>query len=219
MTGNPRTWYGRIDVILGDFGEKNEEHEEANEIQIIANKASGESNEDNSDSAVLSNGSRGGQSQAETLSAHLAQTIVFSFYQKKRHPDVTLVPTIAVSRTHIQFHFYDCEKDIYLMSREMPLFGLDPEQLNLCTVLATWLVVNYKYFVTGVTGEMEKETKFGFHRACEADGRSALRYYQNKIEIGPVEPVKFQDSMITAGPYRTRDSVTAAIDAKYAKMS
>ena len=53
----------------------------------------------------------------------------------------------------------------------------------------------------------------------EADGHSALRYYQKEIEKGPVEPEKFQDSMITAGPYRSRDSVTAAIDAKYTKMS
>ena len=83
------------------------------------------------------------------LSQLIAQTVVFCFYQKKLNQHLTFVPSIAVNRNHIQFHFYDSENDVYLVSQEMPLFV--NQTLHLSTVLATWLVLNHRYLLSDAT--------------------------------------------------------------------
>lgn len=113
-----------------------------------------------------------------------SQSIVFSFYQKKCNSAVSIVPYIAVSKTHVQFHFYDCEKDLYFLSQEMPLFSHDDTELFLETVIATWLVLNYRHLLSGPTEGMVKGEKFGFHSNVSDE---VLNLYRNEIKMGITE--------------------------------
>ena len=168
-----------------------------------------------------SNGSSQVEIKVSPLTAHMSQlhsqTIVFSFYQKKCHPDLHLIPSIGVSRNHFQFHFYDSVEDVYLLSREMPLFYAD-KTLNMSTVIATWLVLNYQYLMSGVTAKMKSEKKFGFHSFV---GPKYLKLFQKDIEMGPLksEPHKFSDVILTGKRYLPQNDVTADIDAKYARKA
>lgn len=199
IAGNPKTWYGRFNIFIGKFAHEGtcEESKEqkCDEIDIGATvvPTPEKPDTDSSDDESLSN-DEPSQTEVKTdgLNNHLShlfsQTIVFSFYQKKCNPALNIVPLIGVSKTHIQFHFYDSEKDIYLASKQMPLFYKN-KTLQIPTVIATWLVLNYKHLSSGVTRNIEKDGKFGFH--CQIMPES-LHLYQNNIEMGhTVEPETF----------------------------
>ena len=90
----------------------------------------------------------------------LAETIVFAFLQKKNNPafDNYLIPTVAISKKDVLFHFYDPEHDVLL---ESPLFNIHAydNKLYYPTILALWFTLNYKTFCTGITRGM-KERNF-----------------------------------------------------------
>jgi hypothetical protein len=113
------------------------------------------------------------------LSQIIAQTIVFSFHQKKHFPMLHFVPSIAVSENAIQFHFYDSENDLYFVSGELNLFHANGT-LHLTTVLATWLVLNHRYLSSEGTEEMKKCRKFGFHSMAKDN----LVFYQKDLRMG-----------------------------------
>ena len=52
----------------------------------------------------------------------MAQCIVFSFLQKKLHPDYVnhLIPSIGIARHRLVMFFYDCDNDVLQESSEMP---------------------------------------------------------------------------------------------------
>ena len=89
----------------------------------------------------------------------IAETIVFAFLQKKNNPafENYLIPTVAISKEHVLFHFYDPEHDILLESAPYTIFLRN--KLFYPTVLALWLTLNYKAFCTGITRGM-KESNF-----------------------------------------------------------
>lgn len=124
------------------------------------------------------------EAKPDNLDGHsselISQTIVFSFHQKKCNPSLSLVPSIGVSKSHIQFYFYDSAKDIYLVSQGMPLFYED-NKLQLSTVIATWMVLNYKHLLTGPTEKMVKDSKFGFYSNTSSEN---LNLYKNNIKMG-----------------------------------
>ncbi|XP_048727651.1 uncharacterized protein LOC125645834 isoform X2 [Ostrea edulis] len=224
--GNPHTWYGQFGVLLGNYPSDKGKSEAHRQGEVAASEVQeADPQESSSDDLLICDDSWSGSSQAEIklspLNAHMpqlhSQTIVFSFYQKKCHSDLNLIPFMGVSRNHIQFHFYDSKEDIYLLSREMPLFYAD-KTLNMSTVIATWLVLNYQYLMSGVTAKMKSEKKFGFHSSV---GPKYLKLFQNDIEMGPLksEPYKFNDIILTGKRFLPQNDVTADIDAKYARKA
>ncbi|XP_033725964.1 uncharacterized protein LOC117315720 [Pecten maximus] len=84
----------------------------------------------------------------------LAETVVFSFLQKKYHSeyDNYLIPTIGISRQYVVFYFYDCVND--MLMETPPIRLLKNNKLIKSTILAVWLVLNYKYFCSGITKGM-----------------------------------------------------------------
>ncbi|XP_045159225.2 uncharacterized protein LOC123524806 [Mercenaria mercenaria] len=83
-----------------------------------------------------------------------AETIIHSFLQKKYHPELDnfLIPTIAMSRTHVAVCMYDCENDVFL---ETPLLNLfQGKFLKEATVVTLWLALNFKYCCSGVPDEI-----------------------------------------------------------------
>lgn len=63
----------------------------------------------------------------------------------------------------------------------MPLFAGDCDELLMETVIATWLVINYRYLLSGPTEEMVRGEKFGFHSNVSDE---ALNLYRNEIKMG-----------------------------------
>ncbi|CAC5364312.1 unnamed protein product [Mytilus coruscus] len=86
----------------------------------------------------------------------LAQTIVFSFLQRKENRNNLkhcLVPTIGISKKKIVIYFYDSEEDVLLGTTELDLFGYK----SICydTIVFLWLTLNYDIFCTGITDSMK----------------------------------------------------------------
>ncbi|KAK3086572.1 hypothetical protein FSP39_020392 [Pinctada imbricata] len=234
--GNPNTWYGKLDVILGclDYevspdigvmlagGDKSQLSSDDSEAISTSNDVPYDEMADGDTSLSSNDDSPGGRTRAEVKLSSLeeisqiqAQTIVFSFYQKKRHPEVGLVPSISVSKTHIQFHFYDSAKDVYLMSRRMPLFQESGNSLSKVTALATWMVVNYKVLITVVTDEMEKETPFGLLTAFTPE---SLEYYKSGIVMADFEAEKDNIIEDRGRLYKRRNNVTAKCIKSFKKL-
>ena len=97
----------------------------------------------------------------------------------------------------------------------MPLFCED-DSLNLPSVLATWLVLNYKHLMSDVPVEMKNQ--FGFHQLC----KKMLSVYKNKISIAPLKsgPFKFYDTVLRGTKrYQPMKERTANIEGKYARKS
>lgn len=204
MTGNSKTWYGGFDILIGKLvheGSHVKSKKQKCEVDVGVTVVPESSDTDSSGEDSDNNGLSQTEVKADDLNNHLSQlfsqTIVFSFYEKKCNPALNIVPSIGVSKTHIQFHFYDSQNDIYLASKEMPLFYKN-KTLQIPTVIATWLVLNYKHLSSGVTKNIENEGKFGFHSQIFSE---SLHLYQNDVEMGiTVQPETF---LLSADCYAT----------------
>ena len=100
-----------------------------------------------------------------------AETIVFSFLQKKKYTELDnfLIPTISMSKTQVKICLYDCENDIFLETPLLDLFR-DKKFLILDTIITLWLVLNYKYCCSGVPEEiMDVNFKADFFKHIGAD--------------------------------------------------
>eukprot|EP00105_Crassostrea_gigas_P016788 XP_011434306.1 PREDICTED: uncharacterized protein LOC105333164 [Crassostrea gigas] len=184
--GHPKTWFGNFDIVIRKASspqERNKRPKLETEVHIAATVIPEEFSQD--PESLQDESSEDDLTEFDSLQKYFSQTvaqsIVFSFYQKKCNQAVNIVPFIAVSKTHVQFHFYDCEKDLYFLSQEMPLFAGDCDELLMETVIATWLVINYRYLLSGPTEEMVRGEKFGFHSNVSDE---ALNLYRNEIKMG-----------------------------------
>ncbi|XP_069139915.1 uncharacterized protein [Argopecten irradians] len=172
-TGNKRVWHGNVDIIVND--------------EVIV--------EVTEDICI----SPGGKSPVDvklktsSLSRNtqiIAQTIVFSFLKKKRHPERSnfLTPCIGVTGSDLVIYFYDSEHDILLESNAIPLFTPDSVTggINLTAVVVTWLVVNHKYLCDGLNHVDDLKTKkSGFFDQVQ----TKLNVYENELQMGDVVPL------------------------------
>ncbi|XP_078319131.1 uncharacterized protein LOC111118743 [Crassostrea virginica] len=206
--GNPKTWCGRFDILIG-----NNISPDVGATVLHAELVDETPSDDESLAEDLSQIEVMSDELQKNLSQLISETVVFSFYQKKQFPSLSLVPSIGVSKSHIQFHFYDADKDVYFISQEMPLFYKD-KSLHLTTVLAIWLVLNYRCFLSEATEEMTSEGKFGFH----AQVSETLHLYKHKIELGmsSIKPQTFHLDVLEDN-YDSNNRVTQSIMAKYHK--
>ena len=140
------------------------------------------------------------------MSQLIAQTLVLSFYQKKLNQHLTFVPSIAVNRNLInQFHFYNSENDVYLVSQEMPLFV--NQTLHLSTVLATWLVLNHRYLYC-----LMPEKKYLMKESL-AFTILHMNLYEKEIKMGStmLRPQTFQLNVLQGFCYQSRKRRTEEI--------
>ncbi|VDI32471.1 Hypothetical predicted protein [Mytilus galloprovincialis] len=107
----------------------------------------------------------------------LAQSIVFSFLQRKENRNNLkhLVPTIGISKKKIVIYFYDSEEDVLLGTTELDLFGY---KSTICydTIVILWLTLNYDIFCTGITDSMKNCKAEFFTRVG-----SFLENYRNDV--------------------------------------
>lgn len=91
----------------------------------------------------------------------LAQTIVFSFIQRKRHPDFSnfLIPNILISPHDFRIIMYDSVNDILICSVPVPLFHPYPSSsLQIASIIILWMVLHYRMFCVGIDTSLIIET-------------------------------------------------------------
>ena len=137
----------------------------------------------------------------------LAQTIVYSFLQRNKHPEykTSLAPCIGISKKHVVFYFYDCEHD-YLL--ESTCFDLQVPGLGIkkSTVLAMWMTLNYKYLCSGITHAIKES---GYTADFEKFGKDKMESYKNHLSFccGPSYVLKeYYDTGDLASAWNVRRS-------------
>ena len=102
-----------------------------------------------------------------------AQSIVFSFLQKKDNKDKmisSLVPAISITLQNYQLMCYDSEEDILMStiadSEDTELFDDTKKSLKYTSVVVLWMALNYRHLCSGVPTHSEKirwpDIKAGF---------------------------------------------------------
>lgn len=84
----------------------------------------------------------------------IAQTIVFSYIQRKRHPSFQnyLIPNILISPYHFRILMYDSLNDILICSVKLPIFQDKEkcEKLSVESIVFLWIVLHYRIFCVGI---------------------------------------------------------------------
>ena len=111
----------------------------------------------------------------------LAQTIVYSFLQRNKHPEYKtfLAPCIGISKEQFVFYFYDSEHDFLLESTCFDLHG-GKGNIQISTVLAVWLTLNYKYLCSGITVAIKES---GYTADFENFGKDKMELYKKHLNF------------------------------------
>lgn len=123
----------------------------------------------------------------------IAQTIVFSFLQKKQHPNV-FIPNILISPREFRVIMYDSNKDILICSKPLHLFASKPsaaaasssEILDSTSITIIWLVLHYGFFSTDLQSYFDKRNldmkKFQakFHKRA----KEKFDVYDKDLKVG-----------------------------------
>lgn len=161
ILGHEDVWHGSADILLGtdvaicntfdDCELLNAERESTSEIKS--------------------------QNTETEWSRIIEQTIVFSFVK-----NIGVIPTIAISKHMIKIFMYDPDNDLLFESTQLKLFpGRGKPVLNMHTVLALWLAVNYCHFCTGTkASHIEFGYKADFHTCLD---EVALNTYKNRLHF------------------------------------
>ncbi|XP_033730798.1 uncharacterized protein LOC117320259 [Pecten maximus] len=120
----------------------------------------------------------------------LAQTILFSFLQKKNFPESRhfLVPSIGVSPKEVIFFFYDSENDVLIQSVKMPLRS----GTGVCysTIIAIWMTLNYRHLGSGITSLIRAPKSNFFNLA-----KDVIDIYQNDLNLGGIQGSFLEDTL------------------------
>lgn len=136
----------------------------------------------------------------------IAQTIVFSFLQKKRHPDRDqfLTPCIGIGNSELIIMLYDSEHDVLLESSTIPLFENEFScEFSYCAILVCWLTVNYKYFCSGLV-EKYKMFKSNFFNIA----REKINVYEEKLQFQNVNSSNFPELKLINPPVKVKPDVS-----------
>lgn len=158
FSGNVEVWHGNLDIII-----KND----------LAVKSLEDSPCSLDEKSVLSRNQQ-----------IIAQTIVFSFLQKKEHPEQEhfLTPCIGIGNSEIIVMFYDSEHDVLLESSTVPLFKNKYScEFSYAAILVCWFTVNYKFLCTGLPEHLKGSKSDFFIRA-----NGKLNVYEENLRMGNV---------------------------------
>lgn len=136
----------------------------------------------------------------------IAQTIVFSFLQKKRHPDREhfITPCIGIGRSELIVMLYDSEHDVLLESSTIPLFENEFScEFSYCAILVSWLTVNYQYFCSGLV-EKYKMYKSNFFDIA----KEKITVYEEKLQFQNVNSCQFLELRFKNPPVNIKPDVS-----------
>ncbi|XP_045168838.2 uncharacterized protein LOC123531706 isoform X1 [Mercenaria mercenaria] len=140
-------WHGKVDILMAGIPvyETAEKGEESS--QLFKTDSESSISCENKDKGTTFSYREYGQIGAETIS--------FSFLKNRdKNNDISMIPSIAVTKELVQIHFYDSINDIFLQSGPVKLsagsYGEDI--FSFPATLLIWLAVNYNLFYTGIEG-------------------------------------------------------------------
>ncbi|KAK3090913.1 hypothetical protein FSP39_015683 [Pinctada imbricata] len=152
--GHEEAWHGFLDIIFHSHGGLPE-----TAAAFV---------EDNQGSETLTCPFDDGEDESEgdspggkTESQVIAQTIVFSFIQRKRHPHFSnfLIPNILISPHDFRIIMYDAFNDILICSVPFQIFHPYPStSLQTASILILWMVLHYRMFCVGIDTSLIIET-------------------------------------------------------------
>ena len=172
ISGHPDCWHGSVDIMVNSV--------------ILSELV--EEDDDDSPGASPVEVKVSDKVHKKDLSQMVAETIVFSFAQKKKHPEYEhyLIPPIGVTKTEIVVHLYDSENDVLMQSYPLPLLS-SADTLHTSTVVAIWFVINYIYLCPGINELILKNKipKADFY----LQAGTKLHMYENEFDIGNVHKI------------------------------
>lgn len=119
----------------------------------------------------------------------IAQTIVFSFIQRKRHPEFSnfLIPNILISPQEFRIIMYDSVNDILICSVPLPIFQPYPSKsLEIASIIILWMVLHYRIFCEG-TGTLTRERAVDMNKIqanFKERAKEKLELYINALKFG-----------------------------------
>lgn len=139
----------------------------------------------------------------------VAETIVFSFLQKTKHPDI-FIPNILFSPREFRIIMYDSKKDILICSQPLDLFKRTTTStfdLDSTSIIILWMVLHYELFSSNLQShftehgyDMETfhakfkkratEEKFPFYDTC-------LKFGEEKFTVNPKKQFPSIDQLST----------------------
>lgn len=130
FSGHKDVWHGSLDILLGpvavDAAKSNIREESADN--------------NNSESDVKSVKLEDAQTQL------ISESITFAFTMQ------SIVPLVGISKKKFGVYMYEPNEDLLFELATMPLFisRMAGEQLNITSLIALWMIVNFNEFFTGL---------------------------------------------------------------------
>lgn len=148
-------------------------------------------------------------SQPNIADQAVAETIVFSFLQKTKHPDI-FIPNILFSPREFRIIMYDSEKDILICSQPLDLFKCTTTStlyLDSTSIIILWMVLHYELFSSNLQSlfteqgydmktfhakfkKRATEEKFPFYDTC-------LKFGEEKFTVNPKKQFPSIDQLST----------------------
>nr|XP_022332267.1 uncharacterized protein LOC111129982 [Crassostrea virginica]XP_022332268.1 uncharacterized protein LOC111129982 [Crassostrea virginica] len=126
----------------------------------------------------------GAESQA------IAQTIVFSFIQRKRHPQFSnfFIPNILISPNSFRIIMYDAVNDILICSLPLSIFQSYPSKsFEIASIIILWMVLHYRIFCDGIDVSLIKKADIEI-KSIQANfkerANEKLDFYVNRPKFG-----------------------------------
>ncbi|XP_053398675.1 uncharacterized protein LOC128556873 [Mercenaria mercenaria] len=160
--GCTAVWHGYLDLILGS------------EVPVKA--------AEDDDEVVCEGNKSSSEFPAKLRDQLIAQTIVFSFLQKKEKSTYEnyLIPSIGIAKKHVVLFLYDSEHDILLESKLIKLWSPGGHIIT-SAVLALWLAINFSFTCSGVTEHMKN---CGFTADFPKQVGKELKVYEKCLRFG-----------------------------------
>lgn len=113
----------------------------------------------------------------------IAQTIVFSFLQKKVLPNLSFVPNILISPNEFRIIMYDVANDILLCSEPVTIFF--KKTLKRISIIILWMVLHYELFLENVSSCFEEGgiDVRKFKAKFKKRAKDKIEVYLNKLEF------------------------------------
>lgn len=159
--GHKDVWHGAIDIGLSEEGNDNSPGKR-NIIEVKTSKT---------------------KDDLQSMNQAIAQTIVFSFLQKKALPNLSFIPNILISPKEFRIIMYDVGNDILLCSEPLAIFC--ERKLKKKSIIMLWMVLHYELFLEDVKPRFEENglDMRKFNAKFKKRAKDKIDVYLNDLEF------------------------------------
>lgn len=119
----------------------------------------------------------------QSMNQAIAQTIVFSFLQKKALPNLSFIPNILISPNEFRIIMYDVDNDILLCSEPLAIFC--KREFKKSSIIMLWMVLHYELFLEDVKPRFEEDglDMRKFNAKFKKRAKDKIDVYLNDLEF------------------------------------